>query len=111
MEGLVEKDGKIHNKEGEVAVIISPGFGAGWSTWNFEYSQDCLFDPDCVRLTLVGKRDELKVLADSKWEDGYWDGAFDCVVRWIPAGTAFKVREYDGSESLEFQDSPNWFVA
>lgn len=27
---------KYYNQNGELAVLISPGFGAGWSTWNDE---------------------------------------------------------------------------
>ena len=112
MEGLIEKNGKIYNQDvSAVAVIVSRGFGAGWSSWNSDVAQDCLFDPDCVRLILDGKNDELEQFADSKWADGYWGGAKGCYIEWLYLGTVFKVLEYDGAESLEFQDSPNWFVA
>lgn len=45
------KNGKVYNEQGEVAVLYSPGYGAGWSTWN---PHDCLFTPEIVQLVLEG---------------------------------------------------------
>ena len=49
-------------RDGLVAVVYSPGFGAGWYTWNLE-SPEILFDPNIVtyavsytHLTLPTKR-------------------------------------------------------
>jgi hypothetical protein len=36
------KNGKVYNNKGEVAVAISEGYGAGWTTWNPGLSP---FDP------------------------------------------------------------------
>ena len=49
------------NDEGRVAVLISPGFGAGWSTWaGEEYAEEVLFDPGLVQLVVNGaSREEL----------------------------------------------------
>ena len=39
---------KYYNENGELGVLISPGFGAGWSSWNCDEcehrNEDCLCD-------------------------------------------------------------------
>ena len=36
-------------RDGRVAVLVSPGFGAGWSTWaDRELRERLLFDPEVV---------------------------------------------------------------
>jgi hypothetical protein len=50
---MVEK----YYRDGKVAVLYSPGYGAGWYTWNYLFP-DCIFDKDIVELVL--ERDELK---------------------------------------------------
>ena len=40
---------KRYNEQGQVAVLISPGFGAGWSTWAHDgEGQALLFDSRLV---------------------------------------------------------------
>lgn len=89
-------------RDGKVAVIFSPGFGAGWYSWNTE-SQQLLFSPKLVEMVEQGRNDEI----DEDWvkenlgiENVYCGGAGDLKIRWLPIGTAFEVDEYDGSESL-----------
>ena len=48
--------------DGKVAVLISPGFGAGWYTWNYDYPE-ILFDPAIVKLVMEEKFDELTIYA------------------------------------------------
>lgn len=93
-----------------VAVLYSPGWGAGWSTWNTDH-RECLFDPDIVDLVLAKKMGEAKRLAETKWPDGCWLGAEDLVVTWIAENTLFRVKEYDGNESIEFHDCVDYIVA
>ena len=87
-------------KDGEVAVLISPGFGAGWSTWNSSYRDVLLFDADIVNAVLAGDLALAETLAAEKAPDAYLGGAGDLVVEWLPEGTVFEVNEYDGSESI-----------
>lgn len=101
---------RVYNDKGEVAVLVSPGFGAGWSTWNSDI--DCLFTPEIVQMCLAEKpKSEIEARAAEIWPDGYWGGADDVQVVWIPKGTIFRIDEYDGSESIETYDSVGWFVA
>lgn len=102
-------------RNGEVAVLVSPGFGAGWYTWNTEHPE-CLFDPEIVEAVLAKKSaDYIAALAEAKWNTGgnyfYAGGAKNLVVRWLPIGTRFQVDEYDGGEWLEIEDEQVWLVA
>ena len=105
---MKELNGKIYNDKNEVAVIINPGYGAGWSTWNKDYPE-CLFDPDCVRSILSGERNHEEI-AKEKWDTGFWKDAISHVV-WIPASTKFIVNEYDGWESIKYSVDFDWIEA
>ena len=86
-------------KDGKVAVLISPGYGAGWSTWNLDIPE-ILFDAEIADFILEGKVDEAKELAESKYPDAYLGGIEGLMVVWLPIGAQFSIDEYDGSESL-----------
>jgi len=45
-------DFKKYEKDGKVAVLYSPGFGAGWSTWNRPYDDFFLFDSKLIEMAL-----------------------------------------------------------
>ena len=95
---------------GKVAVLYSPGFGAGWYTWNYD-TPEILFDPGIVSLIEEEKWDEMKTYVALKYPQIY-DGAIDDIqVEWVPEGALFKVNEYDGAESLELKESDDWLVA
>jgi hypothetical protein len=97
-------------KDGRVAVIYSPDYGAGWYTWNTKH-QDMLFDPTVVMFVESGDLDKVEAYATLKWPEAYIGGIRDLKVEWIPEGTAFKINEYDGNESIEIRDSGQWIVA
>lgn len=98
-------------RNGLVAVIISPGHGAGWWTWNRDRI-DMIFDPGLVDL-LERKQPEDKILAYAtlKWPGTYLGGIDDLTLEWVLEGTEFKINEYDGSESIELKESDNWLTA
>ena len=99
-------------KDGMVAVIISPGFGAGWSTWNnVEYGNELVFDPMIVDMVLNNKKDEFSTYIAMRYPDLYNTGFDELAVQWVPVGTIFRVHEYDGNESIEVQDKMDWLVA
>ena len=89
-------------RDGKVAVLVSPGFGAGWYTWNSH--KELLFHPKLVALVEAGKQSEI----DQDWvknelgiNNVYCGGASDLEIVWLPEGTAFEIDEYDGSELLK----------
>jgi hypothetical protein len=59
--------------DGYVAVVYSRGYGAGWSSWNREYSEEeLIFDPGLVDLVLANKTDkEIEVYATLKWPGAF----------------------------------------
>ena len=104
-----------------VEVLISVGFGAGWSTWNgygirlaadnrlidffkLHLKEDGWFDDKVTD-------DELIEFFNSIGFDGYlyYGGFRDCKIIWVPAGVPFQIREYDGAESIMFYDPEEWF--
>jgi hypothetical protein len=87
-------------RDGKVAVVYSPGFGAGWCSWNEELSP---FEPGIVAYVLAGRRDELTTELVEELtgvKDCYTGGACDLEVMWLPVGTPFRIEEYDGSETV-----------
>ena len=102
-------------RDGKVAIIYSPGFGAGWSTWNTEYSeygQDLIFDPGLADLLINRKsQDQIEAYVALKWTGVYTGGLEQARVEWLAQGVEFKITEYDGSESLQFRNSEEWITA
>jgi len=92
-------------KDGKVAVAISYGFGAGWSTWSDVSPTDAEFNQLFIDKDLNGVRK----LAKSK---DFYDGGVDQVeIIWVEEGALFKISDYDGSESIEFKDPADWSIA
>lgn len=98
------------NEGGKVAVVYSPGFGAGWYTWNQE-RPEIIFDPAIVKFVEKAQLDELKVYVELKYPEIYTGGLEDLKVVWLPEGTLFRIHEYDGSESIEVKEELDWLIA
>ena len=97
--------------DGKVAVLVSAGFGAGWSSWNYQYPE-MLFDPTIVKMLDEGKsQDEILAYCEVKYPEGYFGGAEDLVIEWMPMGTEFEIDEYDGSESIRYKENEYWITA
>lgn len=104
---------KKYIKNGMVAVLFSPGFGAGWSTWNKEHPE-LVFDSFIADLLEKNDPDYLEKIqayCALQYPDCYLGGLEDLTVQWLPVGTKFTVEEYDGSESIQVLDQVDWFVA
>lgn len=97
-------------KDSKVAVLYSPGFGAGWYTWNGDHPE-ILFDPAIAQLVLDEKFDELETFVELKYPKIYKGGMSQLHVKWLPQGTLFKVVEYDGDESIEYKEDNEWIIA
>ena len=102
-------------RDGQVAVLYSPGYGAGWSTWNQEYGNELVFDPGIIDLVLARKAgelpEELEAYIILKHPDAYLGGVRNLEVKWIPVGTKFRIDEYDGNESVVLWDEEDWLIA
>jgi hypothetical protein len=117
-------------RDGKVAILYSPGFGAGWYTWNYVRSLDGKWDPawllaDSQLVHLVEEKNKcdpktigyenwvalIKDYCDINYPGGYWGGASDLVIEWLPIDTLFRINEYDGAESLETKENIDWMIA
>ncbi len=88
-----------YKKDGNVAVLVSPGYGAGWSTWGSDQAALAM-DRDLVEALLEGGSSKLAEVALQKYPDEYQGGLGDVEIKWVPEGSRFEIREYDGNESL-----------
>lgn len=98
-------------RDGKVAVLYSPGFGAGWSTWNSEYGEALVLDPMMVKYVEEGNKEALHTYVAMRYPDAYTGGLRDITVTWIPEGTLFRIHEYDGNESIETMSDTSWIRA
>ena len=99
-------------RDGKVAVLFSPGFGAGWSTWNLEYADEMMFDPGLVKLIEdKANNDTIDRYIEDKFPDVYAGGSNDLKIAWIPIGDKFLITEYDGSESIITPSEGYWNIA
>ena len=122
-------------RDGGVGVLVSPGFGSGFSTWG--YPVEAIFDPTLIEMVEErynmefvpnekGGMTQLRIGDDPKyieltqrmvdycektWPEEYSGGVSDLVVVWVPKGIKFQITEYDGSESIEFLEDINWITA
>jgi len=99
-------------RDGLVAVLYSPGFGAGWSTWdNGNYGAELVFDPVLATYVDEGKMAEAESYVAMRFPKAYTGGLVDLSIKWIPVGTAFRIHEYDGAESVEIKEKMDWMTA
>jgi len=97
-------------RDGKVAVLFSPGYGAGWYTWNQD-NPEIVFDPNIVHFVETQEFEKLEAYVDLKYPDLYLSGLGDLEIKWIPEGTEFRISEYDGNESVVTKQDDTWFVA
>ncbi len=99
---------KYENKRGEIGVIISGGYGAGWSTWN-ENSEFLSMDKTLVKMKLENapESDVETYCKKAKGDSPYMGGWNKGRIEWLEKGTAFTIEEYDGFESLRTSNDLN----
>lgn len=96
-------------RDGKVAILYSPGYGAGWYTWH--HIEELLYDPSIVTWLESGELDKIEHYLTLKYPGEYFGGLDDLGIEWIPQGTLFKINEYDGAESIEYKDKQDWLIA
>jgi len=97
-------------KDGLVGIVYSPGFGAGWFTWNQEHPE-LVYDPAIVKMVDEEDFEKLQTYIHLKYPDVYKGGIDTLQVAWLRPGTLFRIHEYDGNESIEVKDDLDWMIA
>lgn len=101
---------RYYNENGELGVLISVGFGAGWSTWN---DTNLAYDKRIIEKwlehpTTNEMRDYVKSLG---YREPYMGGYSQLSLKFIPRGTMFCIHEYDGAESIETPETMEMMMA
>lgn len=96
----------------EFMVLVSTGFGAGFSTWAYEYPE-IAYDKNVVELYLeYGNHIDASIIHTRLEELGYHNvylgGWEDIVTQWVPVNTYWRITEYDGAEGIEYFDPAAW---
>ena len=94
----------------KIGILVSGGWGAGWSTWG---EPEMAVDQELVKAFEDEVSDKEKIaIADKNWPGQYQGGLLDCYVEWVEKGTAFEITEFDGYESIKFRDDDDlWAIA
>lgn len=117
-------------RDGKVAVLISVDYGLGWSTENYAFRNELLFDPVVVEIVLKWAEDSNTLRGDAydvayeQYHKSVEDhvnkeyqglvstgGISGLMVEWVPMGERFYIRDYDGAESLVLESQMNWYTA
>ena len=104
-------------------ILISPCFGAGWSTWQFDANKEMIklflaYQPLIDAIEKHGnpsqefsqamenfKEEIMKRFPDE--EAGIYLGGARCLAV-TEVTTPFRIHEYDGSETVECRDELDW---
>ena len=104
--------------EGRVAVLISPGYGSGWSTWAKKTNREAmLFDAQIAdvmldhTLTREQRLAQARTLAELKYPGEYLGGLDALEVALIDPGARFVINEVDGYESITLAKDIEWIQA
>lgn len=102
---------KYYNKNGELGVLISVGWGAGWSTWNND--KELAYDKRIVDkwLEKVTSDEMCDYIESLGYKRPYMGGYGDLRLVFVPRGTMFCIHEYDGYESIGTQESLGMMMA
>jgi len=95
--------------DGNVKVLYSPGYGAGFLTWGAPV--EAIFDPKLIQLVEDNNLSEAVSYVEKTYTDTYTGDVEDLSVALIPEGSKFVIDEYDGYESITLLDNINYLIA
>ena len=91
-------------QNGKVAVLYSPGHGAGWYSWNTKH-EGLLFDKDIVCAVLAKDYTLAAKIAEEKYPKCYTGGADQLQIKWLEAGDWFDIKVNDGYEKVIYSSN------
>jgi hypothetical protein len=101
-------------RNGKVAVLYSPDFGAGWYSWH--HTLELVFHPRLIELVEQERNSEIddeliaEILGIDEKDVPYISSG-DVKIAWVNEGTVFRIDEYDGAESIVLQKDEDLLTA
>lgn len=101
-------------ESGKVAVVITNGYGGGWSSWGAPI--ELVFHPLIVEMVRNNRKNEIcpEWLAANFGEEYasiYCGSVHNLAVVWVPEGALFRIEEYDGWESIVMFNRAEYITA
>lgn len=103
---------KYYNEKEELGVLISPGWGAGWSTW-YDDNYTIALDKRIIEYWLHNNPSEEQMkdfLNSIGYMNVYMGGYKQLELVFVPKGQMFCIHEYDGNESIETPESMGMII-
>lgn len=95
-------------RDGKVAVLVSPGWGSGFSTEIDEedYPEiraQAVFHPRWVQWVEEGKKEDPERIKALVWGvDKFFVDTTNLTIEWVDEGTWFTIRQVDGHEFISY---------
>lgn len=112
---------ELYEKNGKIGVLVSHGFGAGWSSWGCD---ELAYDKRVVEFWLAHKDDEqfmrtvdhfgwgnepesaahkeaMEFFSSLGYGSPYIGGFEDIELEFVEKGVPWRITEYDGAEDIE----------
>lgn len=92
-------------------VLVSHGYGSGWSSWN---SPRLAYDRKVIEYWNANHDAKPDVVAEWLEKNGYpnvyvsFSNWYNLALEWVPANVCWRIREYDGAESIEILNLAEW---
>lgn len=106
------KQYELYVDNGSYGVLVSSGFGAGWSTWNKKYPTIAT-DKRIIKYFIENRVDEddyenFKLFCDEftkyieriGYENATTIGIEGLYLEWVPLPNKYEIKEHDGREEL-----------
>ena len=107
-----------YNDKGEIGILVSYGYGAGWSSWSeygiklavdkriIEKFNEHIDDDEWCREIGSFHDNDIQTefqnfLSSIGYDNVYLGGLKDCKLVFVPKGSAVRITEYGGNENLE----------
>lgn len=98
----------------KIGILVSRGYGAGWSTWNY---RAMAYDKRVIDFWIKNKGKDLE--GDKEAEEAfekmgyrgvYFGGFEDLGLEFVNVGVPWQINEYDGFETLKLLDIRDFTV-
>lgn len=98
-------------RDGKVAVLYSPGYGAGWSTWYIPV--EGIFHPELIEaVERNASADIIESITKRLFGDSIYIGDVEQLeIEWIEEGEMFTIIARNGYESIVYAKDMHYITA